>query len=268
MSVVMFNPKTPSPTGHVTFVGAGPGAADLITIRGQNALLAADVVLYDSLVSADLLKVCRRDAELIFVGKRAGQHSAVQTEINDLLLSHALSGRNIVRLKGGDPTLFGRLTEEIDVLRAAGITYSIVPGVTAACAAAAAAGISLTNRASATAAIFAPGHECAGKDDATRVDWSAYAQPNATLCLYMGVRKLPEVARHLVAHGLPVDTPVALISDATLPNQRIRRGTLADAQSLAKAAAGFPSLILIGQNVAHIGGADQVHGSLAAAIRL
>lgn len=268
MSVVMFQQKTSSTPGFVTFVGAGPGAADLITVRGRDALAAADVVLYDSLVSADLLKNCHAAAELIFVGKRAGHHSAVQSEINDLLVRHAAGGAKVVRLKGGDPTLFGRLTEEIDVLRAAGIPYSIIPGVTAACAAAAAAGISLTNRDSATAAIFAPGHECAGKDEGTRVDWSAYAQPNATLCLYMGVRRLPEVARQLVAHGLAPDTPVALISDATLPTQRIRLGSLADAEALAAAANGYPSLVLIGQNVANIGGAERLQEALSSAIPL
>lgn len=268
MTVVMFQQKTTPPVGFVTFVGAGPGAADLITVRGRDALAQAEVVLYDSLVSADMLKVCSSSAELVFVGKRAGHHSAIQTEINQLLVAHATQGRRIVRLKGGDPTLFGRLTEEIDVLREAAIPYSIVPGVTSACAAAAAAGISLTNRTSATAAIFAPGHECAGKDDSTRVDWSAYAQPNATLCLYMGVRKLPEVARQLVAHGLPVETPVALISDATLSTQRIRIGSLADAAALSAAAEGYPSLVLIGQNVRNIRTADQVSTALNGAVRV
>lgn len=252
MSKVMFKSNSlPSP-GHVTFVGAGPGAADLITVRGLKALSQAEVVLYDSLVSADLLENCREQADLVFVGKRAGQHSAVQAEINDLLVHHASRGLHVVRLKGGDPTLFGRLGEEIEVLRAAGIPYSIVPGVTAACAAAAAAGISLTQRTVATSAIFAPGHECAGKQDSARIDWAGLAQPNATLCLYMGVRRLASVAGQLTAHGLPLDTPVALISDVSLPTQRIRLGTLADATALSAAAEGYPSLVLIGENVRQI----------------
>lgn len=235
--------------GFVSFVGAGPGAADLITVRGRAILARAEVVLYDSLVSADLLEFCPEEAELIFVGKRAGRHSAVQAEINGLLVFHASAGRHVVRLKGGDPTLFGRLTEELDVLRAAGLPYEIVPGVTAACAAAAVAGISLTNRANASTAIFAPGHECAGKADATQVDWSALSEPNATLCLYMGVRGLARVAQNLIAHGLPASTPVTVVSDATLSTQRIRSGTLADAVTLSRAAEGYPSLVLIGQNV-------------------
>jgi len=244
--------STSARSGSVTFVGAGPGAADLITIRGLKTLMTAEVVLYDSLVSADMLKNCPAKAELVFVGKRAGFHSAVQAEINRLLVHHAGRGLRVVRLKGGDPTLFGRLGEEIDVLRAAGIPYEIVPGVTAACAAAAAAGISLTQRTVATSTIFAPGHECAGKDDGAKIDWSALAQANATLCLYMGVRRLTTVAEQLVAHGLPADTPLAVISDASLPTQNIRTGTLADAMALSAAAEGYPSLILIGQNVRNI----------------
>jgi uroporphyrin-III C-methyltransferase len=250
----MFNEKTTPRTGFVTFVGAGPGAADLITVRGLNALSGAEVVLYDSLVSADLLENCQDDAELVFVGKRAGHHYAIQAEINELLVQHASRGKQVVRLKGGDPTLFGRLGEEIDVLRAAGIPYEIVPGITAACAAAAAAGISLTQRTVATSAIFAPGHECAGKEDGSKVDWAALAQPNATLCLYMGTRRLAAVAEQLVAHGLPGDTPLAVISDASLTTQRIRTGTLADAAAFSAAAEGYPSLILIGQNVRNIDG--------------
>ncbi len=236
-------------SGLVSFVGAGPGAADLITVRGRDVLSRAETVLYDSLVSADLLEVCRPEAELIFVGKRAGQHFTVQAEINGLLLHHAGLGRHVVRLKGGDPTLFGRLGEEIEVLQAANIPYEIVPGVTAACAAAAAAGISLTQRSVATAAIFAPGHECTGKDNGAQIDWAALTQPNATLCLYMGVRRLASVAGQLVAHGLPVDTPVLVVSDASLSTQKIRSGTLADAKEFSRAAEGYPSLILIGQNV-------------------
>lgn len=237
------------PAGIVSFVGAGPGAADLITIRGRDVLTRSEVVLYDSLVSADLLEFAPDAAELVFVGKRAGRHSAVQAEINALLVQHASAGRKVVRLKGGDPTLFGRLTEEIDVLNAAGIAYEIVPGVTAASAAAAAAGISLTNRTNASAAIFAPGHECAGKDAGAQIDWQALSQPNATLCLYMGVRAFGRIAGQLVAHGLPAETPVLVVSDATLSTQRIRTGTLRDAAALSASAEGYPSLILIGQNV-------------------
>lgn len=245
------------PSGFVSFVGAGPGAADLITVRGRDVLTRSEVLLYDSLVSADLLECAPDHAELIFVGKRAGRHSAVQAEINALLVQHASSGKRVVRLKGGDPTLFGRLTEEIDVLNAAGIPYEVIPGVTAACAAAAAAGISLTNRSNASAAIFAPGHECPGKDAAAEIDWAGLSQRNATLCLYMGVRALARVAGQLIAHGLPVETPVLVVSDATLSTQKIRAGTLRDAAALSSAAEGYPSLVLIGQNarLPHLRGA-------------
>ena len=249
----MYSPKTiTSSSGSVTFVGAGPGAADLITVRGQKALSTAEVVLYDSLVSADMLKNCPSEAELVFVGKRAGLHSSVQTEINALLLHHAGRGLRIVRLKGGDPAIFGRLGEEIDVLRAAGIPYTIIPGVTAACAAAAVAGISLTQRTIATSAVFAPGHECAGKEDDAKIDWAALAQANATLCLYMGVRRLASVAEQLIAHGLPANTPLAIISDASMPTQHIRLGTLTDAIPFSTAAEGHPAMILIGQNIRNI----------------
>ncbi len=249
----MYDSKSIVPhSGSVTFVGAGPGAADLITLRGLKALSNAQVVLYDSLVSADMLKNCPPTTELIFVGKRAGLHSSVQTEINQLLVQHAQRGLRIVRLKGGDPTIFGRLGEEIDVLRAAGIPYQIIPGVTAASAAAAAAGISLTQRTVATSAIFAPGHECAGKEDDAKIDWAALAHANATLCLYMGVRRLALVAEQLIAHGLPADTPLAVISDASLPTQNIRLGTLTEAIALATAAEGHPAMILIGQNIRNI----------------
>ena len=239
-------------SGSVTFVGAGPGAADLITLRGLKALSNAEVVLYDSLVSPDMLKNCPPGTERVFVGKRAGLHSSVQTEINQLLVHHAKRGLRVVRLKGGDPTIFGRLGEEIEVLRAAGIAYEIVPGVTAASAAAAAAGISLTQRTIATSAVFAPGHESAGKEDDAKIDWAALAQANATLCLYMGVRRLATVAEQLIAHGLPATTPVAVISDASMPNQHIRLGTLAEAVALASAAEGHPAMILIGQNIRNI----------------
>jgi len=251
-------PPSSAPSGSVTFVGAGPGAADLITVRGLKALSTAEVVLYDSLVSADMLKNCPANSELIFVGKRAGAHSSVQAAINKLLVRHAKRGLRVVRLKGGDPTLFGRLGEEIDVLRAAGIPYEIIPGVTSACAAAAAAGISLTQRTVATSTIFAPGHECAGKDDGAKIDWASLAQANATLCLYMGVRRLAVVAEQLIAHGLPADTPLAVISDASLPTQRISTGTLADALKLSAAAEGYPSMILIGQNVRNIDAATAI----------
>jgi uroporphyrin-III C-methyltransferase len=209
----------------------------------------AEVVLYDSLVSPEMLKICRAGAELHFVGKRAGQHSSIQEEINALLVKNALRGLRIVRLKGGDPTIFGRLGEEIAVLRAAGVPYEIIPGVTAASAAAAVAGLSLTQRTVATSVVFAPGHECAGKDEESKIDWAHLAKANATLCLYMGVRRLTLVAEQLLAQGLPVETSLLVVIDASLPSQRILRGALGEAARLSAEASGHPALILIGRNL-------------------
>lgn len=243
MSLVMFNQSNPGP---VWLVGAGPGAADLITIRGMKALQQADVVLHDDLAGRELLEYCRPDAELIYVGKRSGNHSAAQAEINWLLLAHAQAGRRVVRLKGGDPSLFGRSGEEIDALRRAQIPFEIIPGVTAACASAAAAGISLTQRGVASTAVFTTGHECAGKPSRT-VEWEALAQPGATLCVYMGTKRFAEISTKLRDSGLAAETPVLIVSHASRPNQIIRTGTLASAAGLAAEAEDTPSLIVVGE---------------------
>jgi len=246
MSIVMF--QSPQP-GTVTFVGAGPGAADLITLRGARALAAADVVLHDDLASRELLENCRPGTEFIYVGKRAGTHSALQEEINWLLVAHARAGRRVVRLKGGDPTVFGRLGEEIDALRSAQIDFEIVPGVTAACASAAAAGISLTQRGVASTAILTTGHECEGKRTRS-VDWSALAHPGATLCVYMGTRRLGDIAERLTAGGISRDTPLLIVSHASRPTQSVRAGTLESAAQLASELEDTPSLIIIGEAAA------------------
>lgn len=242
----MINSDQPLRTGHVWLVGAGPGAADLITLRGRNILAGAEIVIHDDLANRALLEHCPAGCEFVYVGKRAGCHSASQQEINRLLVLHARAGRRVVRLKGGDPTVFGRLGEEIAALRAAGIAYEVVPGVTAACAAAASAGISLTQRGLASAAVLATGHECAGKTGPS-LDWEALAQPGATLCVYMGTRSLGPLAARLMAHGHSPDTPLLVISNASLPSQVIRAGTLETAGELADDAQGTPSLILIGE---------------------
>lgn len=246
MSLVMF--QRPAP-GHVTFVGAGPGAADLITLRGVRALQQAGVVLHDDLASRELLVHCRPGTEFVYVGKRAGSHSALQEEINWLLVAHAGAGRRVVRLKGGDPSVFGRLGEELDALRAAQIPFEIVPGVTAACAAAAAAGFSLTQRGVASTAIFTTGHECEGKRTRS-VDWTALAHPGATLCVYMGTRRLGEIAARLQRAGLAADTPLLIVSHASRPTQVIRAGTLQTAGELAAGTEDTPSLIVIGEAAA------------------
>lgn len=235
-----------SSAGYVWLVGAGPGAVDLITVRGRNALAQAQVVVHDDLAGRELLELCPKDCEFIYVGKRVGCHSATQPEINWHLVSNARAGRRVVRLKGGDPTLFGRLGEELTALREAGIPFEIVPGVTAACAAAAAAGISLTQRGLSSATVFATGHECAGKVTPP-LDWQALAQPATTLCVYMGTKGLPPLAERLMLGGQSPDTPVLVISNASLPTQIIRSGTLETAGELATDAQGTPSLVLIGE---------------------
>lgn len=247
MAELMFSPEGAArKAGYVWLVGAGPGAADLVTVRGLRALEGAEVVIHDDLANRELLAHCPADAEMIYVGKRGGRHSVEQEAINALLVAHAGRGRRVVRLKGGDPGVFGRLGEELAALRAVGIPAEIVPGVTAACAAAAAAGISLTQRGRASAAVLATGHECAQKAGPA-LDWEALAQPGATLCVYMGTRSLGALAARLVAAGHAAATPLVVISNASLPSQVIRAGTLATAAELAAAALGTPSLVVIGE---------------------
>jgi len=246
MSLVMFNSSEPRRSGFVWLVGGGPGAADLITVRGQNILRTAEVLIYDDLANSDLRALCPDRCEMLYVGKRASRHSTTQEEINQLLVNHALAGRCVVRLKGGDPAIFGRLGEELEALRAANIPYEIVPGVTAACAAAAAAGVTLTRRGVASAAVLATGHECGGKEGPS-LDWDALAQPGATLCVYMGTRRLAALADRLMDLGHKADTPLLIVSHASLPQQAIRYGTLEEAGVLAAEALGTPSLVLIGE---------------------
>lgn len=236
-----------SSAGYVWLVGAGPGAADLITLRGLRILQLADAVVCDDLVNRDLLSHCPAGCERHFVGKRAGCHSASQGQINALLVALASAGRKVVRLKGGDPLIFGRAGEEMQALREAGIPYEIVPGVTAATASSAAAGLPLTHREYSSAVVFVTGHQCAANTNA--LDWGALARLRATLCFYMGVRRLPEIARNLLGHGMAEDMPLAVISEATRPAQKILTGTLRDAESLSAGLRGQPALVVIGEVV-------------------
>ncbi len=235
--------------GRVTLVGAGPGAVDLITVRGQWALATADVVIYDDLANAELLKICPAGIEKIYVGKRAGRHGATQAEIGAILVREASKNRQVVRLKGGDPLIFGRGGEEEQVLAEAGIPFEIVPGVTAAAAAGAVAGIPLTHRQHASAVVFVTGHECNGKPGDAAVDWQALARTRATLCIYMGVRRLGGIAAELRAGGLRGSTPVAVVANATLPNQSVQIGDLDAAETLAAEVQGQPALIIVGEVV-------------------
>ena len=235
--------------GRVTLVGAGPGAVDLITVRGQRALETADVVVYDDLANADLLEFCPPESVRIYVGKRAGRHCAAQETIGAILVREATPERHVVRLKGGDPLVFGRGGEEEQVLAEAGIPFEIVPGVTAAVAAGAVAGIPLTHRQHASAVVFVTGHECGEKSRETSVDWRALARTRATLCIYMGVRRLVAIVAELSAGGLPGTTPVAVIANATLPDQSVQVGDLDSAETLAATVEGQPALIIVGEVV-------------------
>lgn len=254
----MFSSQTNAKKGFVWMIGAGPGAADLITLRGLKALQAAEAVVYDELANSDLLQHCRAECELHSVGKRAGRHNASQGEINHLLVALAGAGKKVVRLKGGDPLVFGRAGEEIEALRAAGLPYEIVPGVTAATAAAAAAGLPLTHRDFSSAVVFVTGHQCAANTGG--LDWAALAKLKATLCFYMGVRRLPEIVHNLFQHGMPGATPLALISQATLPSQKIVISTLAGAASIPAEHIAPPALVVIGEVIRMSDFAQQVPG--------
>ncbi|MDB6167525.1 MAG: uroporphyrin-III C-methyltransferase [Verrucomicrobia bacterium] len=233
----------------MTLVGAGPGAVDLITVRGQQALREADVIVYDDLANPELLDLSPAAARRIYVGKRAGRHCMAQVAIGQIMVAEAAAGFHVVRLKGGDPLVFGRGGEELQVLAEAGIPCEIVPGVTAASAAGASAGISLTQRGSASAVIFVTGHECGGKPAGEGVDWIALARTRATLCIYMGTRRIGVIAAELQKGGLPGNTPVAVIANATMPEETIDIGELASVEPLAAFAAGQPALIIVGEVV-------------------
>ncbi len=233
--------------GKVYLVGGGPGDPGLLTIRAAKLLASADVVVYDALVSSEVVRLIGDNAQRIYVGKQAGRHTLPQAEINSLLLRLAQEGRHVVRLKGGDPFIFGRGGEELEELAAAGIEFEVVPGITAASGMAAYAGIPLTHRDYAQACIFATGHL---KDDSCDLDWPALARSNQTVVIYMGVGALPIICRELVAHGLPPTMPAALVQNATAAAQRSISGSLAALPELAVAAGiGAPALIVIGEVV-------------------
>ncbi|QEY24773.1 siroheme synthase CysG [Neisseria animalis] len=229
--------------GEVVLVGAGPGDAGLLTVHALQAIQAADVVFYDALVSDEIMATVRKDAEKISVGKRAGCHHVQQEETNRLLVEHAQAGRRVVRLKGGDPFVFGRGGEEAQVLRQAGIPYRIVPGVTAALGATAYAGIPLTHRDCAQSALFVTGHS---KHDGEQPDWRTLALSNQTLVVYMGTLRASVIAEKLVEYGRSADTPVAVISNGTLPNQSVQTGRLQNLPELAEDAP-RPALMVIGE---------------------
>jgi len=232
-------------TGKVILVGAGPGEPGLLTLKALRALNQADVILYDRLVSAAVLELARRDAECIFVGKSTGEnHHQTQARIHDLMLAHARAGRQVVRLKGGDAFIFGRGGEELSVLAKHGIAFEVVPGVTAAVACAAYAGIPLTHRDLSHSLHLFSAHSAHGQ---IQPDWRALARSHQTLGFYMGVAQLADVACQLMTHGLAPDTPFALIENGSLPTQRTLTGTVQHLAALAqKHAIQAPALLLIG----------------------
>jgi uroporphyrin-III C-methyltransferase/precorrin-2 dehydrogenase/sirohydrochlorin ferrochelatase len=232
--------------GRVTLVGAGPGDPGLLTLRALRALNDADVILHDRLVSDEVLGLARRDAERIEVGKRiGGNHDATQQRIHALMIELAQAGKHVVRLKGGDPFVFGRGGEELEALRDHGIDYDVVPGITAAVACAAHAGIPLTHRDHAQSLRLLTAH---ARDGEASHDWAALAQPGQTLVFYMGVSGLEQLRDNLVGHGLAASTPFALVENGSRPQQRVVAGTLAELPALARLhEVQAPALLVVGE---------------------
>ncbi len=239
--------------GEVYLIGAGPGDPDLLTLRAVQLLQQADVILYDRLVSDAVLDRARRDAERIFVGKEAGgDHHKTQQRIHDLLVSYAKRGKRVARLKGGDPFIFGRGGEEIEVLTEHGIPYVVVPGITAALGAAASAGIPLTHRRLAQSVTFAAGHAL---DDET-LDWRSLAQPHHTVVFYMGVAQLPRIVSRLLDAGASPALPAALVERGSLAEQRVVRGSIATIARIAQEEKIEPPALLIVGEVASLAKGD------------
>ena len=230
--------------GFVYLIGAGPGRADLITVRGAEVLKKADCIIYDKLANPALLKFARADAQIIHVPKRTGGASVTQEEINKLLLEKASAGQTVVRLKGGDPCIFGRAAEELAVLIEAGIGFEIVPGITAGIAVAAYAGIMLTDREYSSQLVFVTGHEAEGKRDSS-IDWHLLAKFSGTIVFYMGVGNLNSIAERLMENGMGADTPTAVIADATFPTQRVVKAALDDISEKCKQQGIEPPAIVI-----------------------
>ena len=237
--------KTGLTQGEVALIGSGPGDPGLLTLRALQLMQQADVVLYDYLVSDEIMELVRRDAELVCVGKRAGYHSVPQEETNRLIVQYAKEGKRVVRLKGGDPFIFGRGAEELEVLADAHIPFQVVPGITAAAGATAYAGIPLTHRDYAQTAMFITGHTKPGTE---ALDWSTLARGKQTLVIYMGLLKSEYIQSQLLAHGRASDTPIAIIERGTQSCQKVLKGQLTDLAELAKEAAS-PSLIVVGEVV-------------------
>ena len=247
---------TPSATrtGRVYLVGAGPGDPELLTLRAVHLLQQTDVIVYDHLVSAAVLDFVRPDAERIYAGKRRNEHTLRQEQINALLVRLAREGKQVVRLKGGDPFIFGRGGEELQTLAAHGVAFEVVPGVTAASGVSSYAGIPLTHRDYAQSCLFVTGHL---KDGTADLDWPAMVRLRQTVVIYMGLGGLPEICRQMMAHGASPELPIAVVQNGTIATQKVVTGTLADMpQRVADAGLVSPCLTLIGEVV-------KLHESLA-----
>lgn len=233
--------------GEVYLVGAGPGDPDLLTFKALRLIRQADVVLYDRLVAEPILNLVRQDAELINVGKERSKHLVPQESINELLIRHAKAGKRVLRLKGGDPFIFGRGGEEIESLAGENINFQVVPGITAASGCSAYAGIPLTHRDYSQSVRFITGHL---KNNTCNLPWAEFVQPNQTLVFYMGLIGLPVIAESLMSYGMPKTMPIALVSKGTTREQRVICGTLESIVSLVNAAKlAAPTLIIIGNVV-------------------
>jgi uroporphyrin-III C-methyltransferase/precorrin-2 dehydrogenase/sirohydrochlorin ferrochelatase len=233
-----------TPRGEVYLVGAGPGDPDLLTFRALRLMQKADVVVYDNLVSKPIVEMTRRDATRIFVGKKRDDHTMRQEDINELLVRLAQEGKRVLRLKGGDPFIFGRGGEEIEKLAEHGIAFQVVPGITAASGVSSYAGIPLTHRDHAQSCMFVTGHL---KDGSMNLDWDALARPKQTVVVYMGLHGLATLCHELIAHNMPSDTPIAIVQQGTTQNQRVIAGTLATLPDIAaREKPQAPTLIIVG----------------------
>ena len=245
---------------RVTLVGAGPGDPELLTLKAAKALRAASLVLYDHLVGKEVLELVPKSADRIYVGKESGCHTLTQEGIIDLMIRLARAGKPVLRLKGGDPFIFGRGGEEVQALAAQGIPFEVIPGISAAQGAAARAGMPLTHRDHAATLVFVTGHlRAQGTQRSVDLDWPMLARPNQTVVIYMGVGTLPVICAELIAHGLSPDTPAAVVERATLPGQRTIVGSVQTLPTLALVHdVQAPALIMIG-------GVVSLHDQLGAA---